>query len=162
SNYKLTLSNFASSHSGCHTICGDKRVVGDEECDDGKNDGSYGSCTSTCMRGPFCGDKIVQKAHEECDDGLNLTTYSGTGTPGCAPSCKKSAYCGDQHVDSLFGEECDDGINKGGYGKCAKGCVLGPRCGDGVVQKDHAETCDDGNRVSGDGCAKDCLLEAPQ
>src|SRR5690606_6690233 len=43
-----------------------------------------------------------------------------------------SAICGDGVLS--FGEECDDGVNDGGYGECAPGCVLGPFCGDGVVQ----------------------------
>jgi cysteine-rich repeat protein len=60
--------------------------------------------------------------------------------------------CGNGWLDP--GEECDDGVNDGGYGKCAKGCVFGPRCGDG--HKDDNEGCDDGNNVDGDGCSADC------
>jgi cysteine-rich repeat protein len=61
-------------------------------------------------------------------------------------------------VDSLFGEECDDGTNDGGYGECDVGCVLGPYCGDGVVD-DPIEDCDDGNKVGGDGCSAACQSE---
>jgi fibro-slime domain-containing protein len=161
SNFNLTLNGFTSRKSSCTTTCGDGIVAGDEECDNGKNDGSYGTCTASCKRAPFCGDAIRQAAFEACDDGVNLTTYSGASSPGCAPGCKKSAYCGDKHIDALFGEQCDDGTNSGGYGKCAAGCVLGPRCGDGVVQAKQGEQCDDGNLVNGDGCAKDCTSEQP-
>jgi cysteine-rich repeat protein len=58
-------------------------------------------------------------------------------------------------VDSLFGEQCDDGVNDGGYGECAAGCDLGERCGDGVVQS-PMEECDDGNSNDGDTCHNDC------
>jgi fibro-slime domain-containing protein len=162
SNYKLTLSDFVSTRSQCTTECGDAIVAGEEECDDGKNDGSYGSCTSTCKRAPHCGDGLLQAAQETCDDGLNLTTYSPATAIGCAPGCKHSAYCGDKHVDALFGEECDDGDNPGGYDNCQPDCTIGPRCGDKHVDEQHGEECDDGNLVSGDGCARDCTSEAPE
>jgi cysteine-rich repeat protein len=58
-------------------------------------------------------------------------------------------------------EECDDGVNDGGfggYGQCSKGCVLGPHCGDGKVQPGY-EDCDDGNNVAGDGCSPACKDE---
>jgi fibro-slime domain-containing protein len=160
SNFNLTLAGFIRRSSECVSICGDGIVVGDEVCDDGVNDGSYGSCMPDCTaRGPFCGDGILQSPPEACDDGINLTTYSSGSEPGCAPGCQLSGYCGDGVVDALFGERCDDGVNDGGYGECAPGCVLGPRCGDGIVQAEHGETCDDGNTVSGDGCSKDCRRE---
>ncbi|HQK16255.1 MAG TPA: DUF4215 domain-containing protein [Polyangiaceae bacterium] len=162
SNFNLTLTGFVKAKSQCQSLCGDGIVVGDEECDDGVNDGSWGSCTADCRLGPYCGDGAVQTPYEECDDGINLTTYSPTGEPGCAPGCKYGAYCGDGKVDSLFGEQCDDGINKGGYGGCTPSCRLDARCGDGVLQAQHGEECDDGNNVSGDGCSSDCKREGPK
>jgi cysteine-rich repeat protein len=60
--------------------------------------------------------------------------------------------CGDGIVTA--GEECDDGVNDGGYEECAPGCTLGSGCGDGVVQA--GEDCDDGNRLDGDGCGSSC------
>jgi cysteine-rich repeat protein len=162
SNFNLTLDGFVSSHSECAPKCGDGVVAGGEVCDDGVNDGSYGSCSSTCQRGPYCGDGIVQDGKETCDDGVNLTTYSATGKPGCAPGCKASAYCGDGHVDSMAGEECDSGgaANAGGYGQCDSSCHRGSRCGDGVL--DDNEVCDDGNLISGDGCSNKCVVDGPQ
>ncbi|HTQ02806.1 MAG TPA: DUF4215 domain-containing protein [Polyangiaceae bacterium] len=63
--------------------------------------------------------------------------------------------CGDGMVSGT--EECDDGINKGGYNQCAPGCVFGPRCGDGVVQTEYGEVCDDGvNAGNYGGCGPDC------
>ncbi len=158
SNYRLTLSNFVNTRSNCHSVCGDGVKTPDEVCDDGVNDGGYGECAPGCVRGPYCGDAVVQTADgEECDDGVNLSPYGG-----CAPGCKPGGFCGDGKVDSLFGEACDDGQNTGGYGECAPGCVLGPRCGDGVLQAADGEECDDGNKKSGDGCSASCTLEGPQ
>jgi fibro-slime domain-containing protein len=153
SNYKLTLSNFQSSLSECHSVCGDGVKTPDEACDEGANDGGYGHCADGCVLGPRCGDGQVQAGEgEECDDGVNLSPYGG-----CAPGCKLGGSCGDGVVDSLFGEACDDGVNDGGYEQCAAGCLLGPRCGDGIVQ--NGESCDDGNKKSGDGCAANCSNE---
>jgi fibro-slime domain-containing protein len=161
SNFFLTLQGFVTAKSRCQPSCGDGIVVGRERCDDGKNDGSYGSCTKECGRAAFCGDGKRDEPQEACDDGVNLTTYSANGKPGCAPGCVDSAYCGDGQVDSAAGEECDEGKNEGGYKRCAKGCAWGPRCGDKNVDEDDGETCDDGNQVSGDGCSKECESESP-
>ena len=73
-------------------------------------------------------------------DGFN------TARSDCTP------ICGDGIVS--LGEQCDDGVNDGGYGECAQGCVIGAYCGDGVVQE--GEYCDDGNRLDGDGCGSSC------
>jgi len=162
SNFNLTLAGFVSATSVCDSVCGDGIVAGDELCDDGVNDGSYGGCNPDCTPGPFCGDLLVQNPPEVCDDGLNLTTYSFNGMPACAPGCVDSPYCGDAGVDSLFGEECDDGVNAGGYGGCESNCTLGPRCGDGITQTAEGESCDDGNTVGGDGCNSLCQLEGPK
>lgn len=157
SNYRLTLSNFDNTKSVCQSVCGDGVKTPDEACDDGVNDGSYGSCTMDCNKGPFCGDGVTQMADgEECDDGVNLSPYGG-----CAPGCKQGAYCGDGKLDSMFGEACDDGMNDGGYNECAMNCVLGPRCGDGVLQADK-EACDDGNKIPFDGCSQFCQIDTPK
>jgi fibro-slime domain-containing protein len=162
SNFDLTLAGFVSAKSECTTDCGDSIVAGDEECDDGVNDGSYGSCTLDCKRGPFCGDAIKQDPPEVCDVGANLVSYSNDGE-GCAPGCAKPGACGDGVVDGLFEEQCDDGDdNADGYGECQTDCTLGARCGDETVQANEDEQCDDGNLVKNDGCDDKCQLEAPE
>lgn len=70
-----------------------------------------------------------------------------------------SAICGDGVLS--FGEECDDGVNDGGYGECAPGCVLGPFCGDGVVQAEGGETCDEGP-LGSDECRGCRTLQPPR
>jgi fibro-slime domain-containing protein len=76
---------------------------------------------------------------------LTLSGFN-TSPSDCTP------ICGDGVVTA--GEECDDGVNDGGYEECAAGCVLGARCGDGMVQME--EDCDDGNRRDGDECGSAC------
>ncbi|WP_164001541.1 DUF4215 domain-containing protein [Pyxidicoccus caerfyrddinensis] len=70
-----------------------------------------------------------------------------------------TATCGDSIVDKTKGEECDDGVNDGGYGQCARGCVWGPRCGDNAIQAEGGEECDDGNTNNRDGCSSVCKFE---
>ena len=150
SSYTLTLNGFEKVKNSCLSHCGDGIVTADEVCDDGKNDGSYGSCMPGCQNfGPHCGDAVVDPT-EQCDLGLNLGGHNG-----CTAECKVGPRCGDGNVDGMYGEMCDDGKNDGSYGTCAPGCVLGPRCGDAVVQT--GELCDDGNAVPYDGCDNACM-----
>jgi fibro-slime domain-containing protein len=51
------------------------------------------------------------------------------------------AVCGDGVVG--IGEQCDDGVNDGGFGECGPGCTLREYCGDGIRQAPQ-EDCDDG------------------
>jgi len=158
----LALTGFVEAKSKCTPVCGDGTQTPGEACDNGddNDDTAYGGCTKLCRRGPRCGDGKQQKPEEECDDGANLTPYS-PDQKGCAPGCKLPSSCGDGVVDGLFGEECDDGKNVGGYGGCMPDCTLGPRCGDGMIDDEH-ENCDDGNARSGDGCSAKCSKEAPR
>lgn len=158
SNYTLTLSGFVRTLTKCTPICGDGKLEGNEVCDDGKNDGSYGSCASDCLsRAPYCGDTLPNPK-EACDDGVNQTTYGGAQKV-CGPGCVFAPYCGDGVVSN--GEVCDNGTtnNTGAYGKCSSSCTLGPRCGDHIVNGD--EQCDNGitNGASADPCNADCTLK---
>jgi fibro-slime domain-containing protein len=65
-----------------------------------------------------------------------------------------TAVCGDGVLS--FGEECDDGVNDGGYGECGDKCVLGPFCGDGIPQPEFGEGCDVG--PGGDRTCRGCRL----
>jgi cysteine-rich repeat protein len=64
--------------------CGNGIIDGDEHCDDGINDGSYGSCTEDCSaQAPHCGDG-EQNGPEPCDDG------NGRNGDGCNNDCGPS------------------------------------------------------------------------
>jgi cysteine-rich repeat protein len=112
------------------------------------------ACTPDPTGGPTCGDAIIQDNRgEECDNGLNDSTYGD----GCAAGCVLPPACGDNVTQTESLEQCDDAVNDGGYGECAPGCVIGPHCGDGVVQP--PEQCDDAVNDGGYGeCAPGCDL----
>ncbi len=78
---------------------------------------------------------VFQAERKKFGSSFRLTLSGFESTPS---DC--SAICGDGILS--FGEECDDGINDGGYGECDVGCKLGPFCGDAIVQE--SEDCDYG------------------
>jgi fibro-slime domain-containing protein len=65
-----------------------------------------------------------------------------TSRSDCQPEC------GDGIIG--VGEECDDGVNDGGYNECQPGCVLGGYCGDGIQQEN--EECDDRDPAAPGNC----------
>ena len=95
---------------------------------------------------------VFQAERKRYGSTFKLTLSGFEATPS---DC--SAVCGDGILS--FGEECDDGVNDGGYGECDKGCKLGPFCGDGIVQE--PEQCDKGPG-GGPGCPGCRLLEVPK
>lgn len=103
-----------SSSGGEPAVCGDGEVEGDEVCDDGVNDGGYGSCAVDCSAlGPHCGDGELG-GPEVCDDG------NGDNGDGCNLDCVVSGtvlwtrtYAGDgDGLDRAFGVVVapDDGL----------------------------------------------------
>lgn len=143
SNYTLTLSGFVRKVSVCGPICGDGLVQGNEVCDDGVNDGSYGGCLPGCMgRGPHCGDGTVN-GPEVCDDGSNTTLYGGLTSGACAPGCVLAPYCGDGVVSN--NEQCDEGVLNGS-GPCSLDCK-GDFYYPASFTQDFQGTCPPGTRV---------------
>jgi len=121
SNYQLTMSSFATKKTSCAPRCGDSVATAGEECDDGDAGNkpvadAYNACTTQCKYGPYCGDGEINGT-EACDNGAkNGATY---GTPnGCTNACTKVHYCGDNIIDSQYGEECDGGTS------CKSDCTL--------------------------------------
>ncbi|HKO49046.1 MAG TPA: fibro-slime domain-containing protein, partial [Polyangiaceae bacterium] len=95
---------------------------------------------------------VFQAERKRFGSSFRLTLSGFEATPS---DC--TAICGDGILS--FGEECDDGINDGGYGECDVGCKLGPFCGDSVVQA--PEVCDNGpgGGLACPGCRQ---LEVPK
>lgn len=159
SNYWLTLDGFVPRTSVCTSDCGDGIVASIEECDDGTNDGSYGTCNPDCTLTAYCGDgQIDADGGEICDAGADFLVYGGTDVT-CGPDCQYAPYCGDGRIDGAFGESCDDGVNDGSYGTCNPDCSLADYCGDGATTA--AEACDDGidNGTPGSECRTDCTFQ---
>lgn len=91
--------------------------------------------------------KVFQAERMMCGSNFRLTLSGFTvGRTSC------DSQCGDGVVS--LGEECDDGVNDGGYNECDKGCKRSEFCGDGIRQP--LEECDDGNTVDGDSCPSSC------
>lgn len=94
----------------------------------------------------------VFQAERKIDGSSFRLTLSGfeTSRSYCRP------VCGDGIVS--LGEECDDGVNDGGYGECGPNCVLAEHCGDGIHQPEFGEDCDDGNFIDNDACPASCRI----
>ncbi len=117
--------------------CGDGKIQGDEQCDDG-NEIDSDNCVACLIAA--CGDGFVRDGLEECDDG------NESNDDTCVAGCKLFK-CGDGFKGP--GEACD------GDDECTDQCAL-PTCGDGVVQE--GEECDDANEDDTDGCLSTCLF----
>jgi fibro-slime domain-containing protein len=93
-------------------------------------------------------EAVVFQAERQTTGSSYALSLDGFGAAGsqCHP------VCGDGVLG--LGEQCDDGVNGGGYGQCGSGCKLGPYCGDGIVQSDE-EDCDDGVN-DGHPCPSGC------
>lgn len=72
-----------------------------------------------------CGDFLVNGA-EQCDVPGETGSYSTTIVGRqCTPTCAYGPYCGDGILQSLFGEECDDG-NNDDSDFCSAECTIEP------------------------------------
>ena len=83
------------------------------------------SIATTTLRVSICGDQIVNPG-EECDALVPSDDYSTTiAGRNCTDECEFAPYCGDAVLQTLFGEECDDGNNDDGD-FCASDCTVEP------------------------------------
>jgi len=112
----------------CEGGCGNNRMEGLEECDDGlgNSDSVADACRTNCVL-PRCGDDVADNG-ELCDGadlkGLSCESMNlGSGTVVCQPDC-------------------------GGFD--ISGCDGGGDCGNGVID-DPSEVCDGGD-VGGETC----------
>ena len=139
---------YSSNALGCGfdckatAYCGDNIRNGAENCD-GTDVTTGRVCKADCDYDAVCGDGVLN-LDEACDNGVNNS--STPGYEGCNDNCEQGPRCGDDILQEVDGEECDDGTtgNSGAYGQCTDECLFGPNCGDGVVQASSAEACDNG------------------
>ncbi|WNG33510.1 DUF4215 domain-containing protein [Archangium violaceum] len=108
---------------GSDPVCGDGRVEGKEQCDDG-NTADGDSCSSQCTPvAGVCGNGSVEVG-EACDDG------NSKNGDGCQNDCSVTPpgqeilhECGNGIRE--IGEACDDG-NKNDGDQCTSTCALPP------------------------------------
>lgn len=79
-------------------LCGDGRIQGAEECDDGAENSNLASdaCRTSC-RLPYCGDGVVDSG-EDCDDGGRY------GGDGCDPGCRVETGRIEVEPNNLLGD----------------------------------------------------------
>eukprot|EP00928_Gymnodinium_smaydae_P058539 TRINITY_DN4173_c0_g3_i1.p1 TRINITY_DN4173_c0_g3~~TRINITY_DN4173_c0_g3_i1.p1 ORF type:complete len:4825 (-),score=897.58 TRINITY_DN4173_c0_g3_i1:121-14595(-) len=146
------------------TLCGDGFVYDGEACDDG-NQADYDGCSRSCTiedgwactsnatRPSVCraaGIDGIRVDKEECDD-CNTNMYDG-----CAPDATVEPF----FKCNLLGNygtaiTCDGGLKDGQVSLTSDSCEVA--CGDGL--RHYTEACDDGNKISNDGCGRDCKVE---
>ena len=134
---------------------------------------SSSSRSSSSSQAPVCGDRLINAATEQCDDGnkvsgdgcsASCTIESGWQCVGIPSSC--TPRCGDGLLIAAR-EPCDDGNGTNGDG-CSALCqreqgwncsgipsVCQTLCGDSF--KVGLEQCDDGNLIDHDGCSHLCV-----
>ncbi|MFH2008298.1 MAG: putative Ig domain-containing protein [bacterium] len=154
----------------CYSLCGNNVTEPGELCDgsdigtatcqlEGFADPGLPGCMPSCQDLDYdscqavCGNSVVEPG-EVCDDGNNQTD---DGCPDGPTGTCELAFCGDGHIWTAAGEECD-GADLGGATcqsltgqpgpmRCRDDCTLDEDtcllCGDGMV--DPYEGCDGAN-----------------
>lgn len=88
------------------------------------------SVATTSISISICGDSLVD-SNEECDVPGQTGGYSTTiAGRQCTAQCLFDPYCGDNVLQTLFDEECDDGNNTSGD-FCSDICTIEPPAGGG-------------------------------
>lgn len=122
---------YAENSEAAVDTCGNGKVEGFEQCDDGNNN-EFDGCTTLC--------EISCEDDEECDD-FN--------------ACNGTESCTGEHI-CKSGVELEDGEPCGPQASCISGVCLQDVCGNAIVQGD--EECDDGDLTNDNGCTTDCLF----
>ena len=146
----------------CH-YCGDGTLELDfEQCEIGVGDWSSVNCNGDCTL-KWCGDHDLDMG-ETCDPpNIYLPIYPyGTHlmSPNNNPCRWTCTYCGDEIVQNMEGEECDDG-NSLDYDYCSDDCSY-TICGDDIIQNPNGvginETCDGEFEIGAfdNPCRDDC------
>jgi hypothetical protein len=104
----------------CVGWCGNGRVAGLEECDDGvdNSDTAPDACRTDC-REAHCGDGTVDSG-EECDE--PYASYPDLIPDHCRSDCRRP-WCGDGVVDVENGEQCEPGLEPGNDAAFCPECI---------------------------------------
>ena len=89
----------------CRHMCGNGIRDPGESCDDGVNNGAYGTCRPNCQLADYCGDG-TKNGPEQCDQGM-ANQANPYGPNKCTTMCTTAPYCGDGRIQTAFGETCD-------------------------------------------------------
>jgi hypothetical protein len=93
----------------CRFKCGNGIRDPGEMCDNGVNNGSYGTCAPDCTLPSYCGDG-TKNGPEQCDAGQANVAFATAYGPGiCTSLCTWAPFCGDGRVQLQYGEKCDGG-----------------------------------------------------
>lgn len=80
---------------------------------------------TTTLTISICGNSLVD-SNEDCDVPGETGVYSQTiAGRQCSTQCLFGPYCGDGILQTLYGEECDDGNNDSGD-FCSSVCIIEP------------------------------------
>lgn len=161
--------------------CGDEKVRGDEECDDG-NLAAGDGCGPTCLiercgngfkdPGEVCDGKNDRGGPCRQDCLSDLTCGNGEKDPDevcdyadpvngtrCNDECSRLDGCGNGFVEE--GEQCDPGVDASSDGPssnlldCDSDCTF-PVCGDGHLNPAAGEECDPGTLGVTETCTSTC------
>ncbi len=123
---------------GGEQFCGNGKLEGKEECDDG-NQSNNDSCTNACKKN-VCGDSHLYNGVESCDNGGN-NVLPGAAVPCSAPYGTTCNYCNTQcQYKTYTGTYCGDGVINGN--EYCDGTAMPKWCvktSGGVVEK--SKTC---------------------
>ena len=140
-------------------VCGDGRVQGNEECDDGNranDDGCKADCTRSPMDAGACGNGHLDPG-EECDG------HAGLEDPTrqvCSPDCTLIPICGNGFLERS--EACDDGNTENGD-DCDARCEVASVCTGVCASSDDdmdAGDCELSCAPAVDACGHDAGNEA--
>ncbi len=171
-----------SGYGGCTKTCEFGPYCGDEIstaahgelCDDGVNDGFYGTCNADCTQPrPAATASLTSSGARSATRRATPATdckliACGNGTVDAAlgeelrrrrrqrrwlrllrrPSASSGPRCGDGVLQDDENEDCDDGEDNddNAYGACTTECKFGPYCGDNINSRQPSETCDVGKQ----------------
>jgi len=105
--------------------CGDGAICPPEECDPPASRGGTASCSDAC-RVAVCGNGIVDRPQEECDDGTSTCRSAGPSNG------KECGTCAGKQACDADGGTCGPGNSDTRPGACRTNCKKA-FCGDGVV-----------------------------